>query len=102
VLQLENNRLEILPDTIGDLPLLRLDLSNNSLRFLPNSLVGALCPAEDKTRSILFLVMFDLVRVFRLSSSSSMAFTVLHPQPWLGRRHGEHKAATSASCFLGR
>jgi hypothetical protein len=40
VLELENNRLEILPDTIGDLPvLLRLDLSNNSLRFLPNTLV---------------------------------------------------------------
>ena len=40
VLQLENNRLEVLPETLGDLPnLVKLDLSTNSLRFLPASLV---------------------------------------------------------------
>jgi Leucine-rich repeat (LRR) protein len=40
VLQLENNRLEVLPETIGDLPsLIKLDISTNSLRFLPASMV---------------------------------------------------------------
>jgi Leucine-rich repeat (LRR) protein len=41
VLQLENNRLEVLPETIGDLPsLIKLDISTNSLRFLPASMVS--------------------------------------------------------------
>lgn len=36
VLKLENNRLEILPDNIGEIPnLIKLDISTNSLRFLP-------------------------------------------------------------------
>lgn len=40
VLQLENNRLEILPESIGDLPnLVKLDISTNMLRFLPPSMV---------------------------------------------------------------
>lgn len=42
VLQLENNRLDVLPETIGDLPsLVKLDISTNSLRFLPASMVSA-------------------------------------------------------------
>lgn len=40
-MELENNRLEVLPETLGDLPnLVKLDISTNSLRFLPASLVG--------------------------------------------------------------
>lgn len=38
-LSLENNRLEVMPEAIGDLPnLVRLDISNNSIRFLPPSM----------------------------------------------------------------
>lgn len=41
VLELENNRLDVLPESIGDLPsLVKLDISTNSLRFLPSSMVG--------------------------------------------------------------
>jgi Leucine-rich repeat (LRR) protein len=40
MLQLENNRLDVLPETLGDLPsLIKLDISTNSLRFLPASMV---------------------------------------------------------------
>jgi leucine-rich repeat protein SHOC2 len=39
VLQLENNRLETLPDNLGELPsVLKMDVSTNNLRFLPASL----------------------------------------------------------------
>ena len=38
-LNLNNNRLEVLPDNIGDLPsLVKIDVSNNSIRFLPASM----------------------------------------------------------------
>ena len=38
-LSLSNNRLELLPDNVGDFPsLVRLDVSNNSMRFLPASM----------------------------------------------------------------
>ena len=38
-LNLNNNRLEVLPEPIGDLPaLVRLDVSNNAIRFLPASM----------------------------------------------------------------
>ncbi len=41
ILQLENNRLDVLPETLGDLPsLIKLDISTNSLRFLPASMVS--------------------------------------------------------------
>ena len=39
VLRLENNRLESLPDTIGELPCLtKLDIPSNCLRALPSSM----------------------------------------------------------------
>jgi Leucine-rich repeat (LRR) protein len=39
VLHLENNRLESLPDNLGDLPsLTKLAISTNCLRFLPGSM----------------------------------------------------------------
>ena len=38
-LNLSNNRLEQLPDNVGDFPsLVKLDVSNNSMRFLPTSM----------------------------------------------------------------
>ena len=40
-LNLNNNRLEVLPEPLGDLPsLVKLDVSNNSIRFLPASMGG--------------------------------------------------------------
>ena len=39
MLKLENNRLDVIPDAIGDLQsLTKLDISTNALRFLPASM----------------------------------------------------------------
>ncbi len=39
VLQVENNRIELLPESLGELPsVIKMDLSTNNLRYLPASM----------------------------------------------------------------